>query len=97
MGPMPRPRTRERSDTLSRSVTPCPLRSDMVSLVACEYRLDAGCGRPGLRQALTTYQMSHQPCPASLIGGLCRPAMHALGQTQHSIPNSHPSPKTTNW
>jgi hypothetical protein len=33
MGPMPRPRTHERRDTLSRSVTPCPLRSDMVSLV----------------------------------------------------------------
>ena len=31
MGPLPRPRTRERSDTLSRSVTSCPLRSDRVS------------------------------------------------------------------
>ena len=33
MGPMPRPRTRERSDTLSKTVTSCPLRSDMVSRV----------------------------------------------------------------
>ena len=32
MGPMPRPRTRERSDTLSRSVTSCPLRADRANL-----------------------------------------------------------------
>jgi len=67
MGLMPRARALERPDNLSTSVTQCL--KDIVSLVAWEYRRDAGCGRPGIRQALTTYQMSHQPCPAGLVSG----------------------------